>query len=162
MRLFHIQTKKNSLTASPSNLEVEDSLKTLCGNNEQLYEAMSNFLLLDPRSQEQMVGNVPRILERGMKDLESGVKIRARVSFEIAARQALYHQDRQSFERALKLADQASDGEELRFQLHQAVLSNLDKTFTIADQFYKHMTIERIEEKKTSENKAVEVDPILA
>lgn len=132
---------------------MEDVLKSLCGGDDKLHEAMSNFLLLDPKQQEEKIASFSKLLEEGTKALESGDKLRARVDFEIAARLGLYHQDRLSVEKVLRLAEQASEADEARRRLHETLLLNIDRALAIADQYYKYKYVDHAEAKKEEEER---------
>lgn len=141
------------------NNERDDTLKNLCGNDREMYEALSNFLFLDPRGYEKNVDTMSRLMQRGNDDLTNAHRLRARVSFEGAARLALYYQDREAVENALKLAEEASEEKsETRHRMHETLLTNLGRALSIANEYYKYKYRPSVTEKV--EHETPELTPI--
>lgn len=162
MKLFHGRIRKEELDADIyKRPRMDGVLKSLCGDDGDLYEAMTNFLLADPRRQEPQIGSFPHLVEDGMESLNANNKLHARVTLEIAARLALYHQDRSGVMKALELAERATEEEETaRHRMHRTLLTNLEKAFDVSGQYYAHLypvasAPEKQEEKKLLEIAAV-------
>lgn len=133
--MFHAKAK---VVQEVPKQETNDVLKELCGSDEAMRSALSNFLLVDPRLQSQQIGSMDKLSEEANKALATGNKLRARISFEIAVRLALHYQDQVALERNLKLADRVTE-EEGRREMHQTLLLNPEKALSIANQYYKRV-----------------------
>jgi hypothetical protein len=139
LKLFNRRSKAQSESERVNNSEQDDILKRLCGNDREMYEALSNFLFLDPRGYEKSVGTEPQLMKQGMEALENGNRLHARVSFEGAARLALFYQDREGVENSLGLAEEAAEEKsEARHRMHETLLTNLSRAFDIAREYYKY------------------------
>lgn len=138
-----------------SRSETSDVLGSLCGSDNVLHEALSNFLFLDPRREERHIGSIAELWEEGTKAIIDGNRLKARLNFEIIARLGLYYQDRVSVEKILKLAEQVTE-DETRYRMHQTLLSNLDTALSIAEQYYKQVYPGNVDEQKTKKSKVLE------
>ncbi|HKW04766.1 MAG TPA: hypothetical protein VJN71_05650 [Nitrososphaerales archaeon] len=137
LKVFNRRLKSRVPETVKSN-ERRDILKSLCGNDGELYEALSNFLFLDPRSYEKNVDTMSRLMQKGKDALENGNRLYARVSFEEAARLALYSQDKGAVENSLGLAEEAAEEKsEVRHRMHETLLTNLGRALNIASEYYK-------------------------
>jgi hypothetical protein len=137
MRIFHrrnhlrtdkVQSEKPSKSSAMQ-------LRELCGSDEKLYEALANFLLLDPRSQIPQLGETDSLVEQGNAAIASGNKLVARVDFEIAARIEIFRLNKESTRKCLLLAEQVSDSDKAR-QYHETILQDMEKVMEIAEVYY--------------------------
>ncbi len=112
------------------------ALKDLCAGNNELYEAMADFLLLEPRTTESTFGTVESFLADGDREKAEGDHLEALVKYDCAARIACYQGDEETAKKALTLADSMNPNEEQKTR-HKVLLANLDKVFEIAGVYYK-------------------------
>src|SRR5579872_1221565 len=80
-----------------------ERLKELVPNDE-LYEAMENFLLGDPVAQVPQLGEPEEIIARSKEKATQGINLIARAEFETAAKVAIYEQKEDVARSSLELA----------------------------------------------------------
>ena len=100
-----------------------------------LYEAMQNFLLLDPKSQIPQLGGTDSLIEKGNKAMASGNNLEARVDFETAGRIEIYRLNKESTEKCLLLAERMTESDRAS-QYHETILQNLDRVMEISKSYY--------------------------
>ncbi|MGI0079024.1 MAG: hypothetical protein ACRECH_05320 [Nitrososphaerales archaeon] len=153
MKIFHRKSNKGTSEVREINQKV-DPLRELCGPDDGMYGALSQFLLLDPRHQVEQLGGFAKLWEEGSSAMQRGNKLQARVSFETAARIALYDQDRASLKKSLESAEQASENE-INHRLHQTLLSNLDKALKITGAYYNRLFKPNLDDSREKTEKSL-------
>jgi hypothetical protein len=121
-----------------STLKVSSStptLKELCGDDDSMYLAMEHFLLLEPKRQLPLIGDIATLVSKAERASKDGYIDKARINLETAARISIYNQDEENTRRLLLLADRISD-REFEHNLHGALLRNLNKALEIARKYY--------------------------
>src|SRR5579885_1974361 len=98
------------------------------GGDEEMYYTMERFLLLDPKRQIELLGGIEALHAEG--DLA-----KAHISYENAAKVALYMQDNDAAVKFLMLADEVSEKEEER-RIHNKLLKNMEEALRISKEYY--------------------------
>ena len=111
-------------------------LKEFCKSDSNLCEALSNYLLIEPRSQLPLLGSSESHCENGLKWKMRGNLVSARVEIEIAARIEICKFNMQKVRDYLTLADTVSNLP-VEIERHKVLLSNLEKVRKIAEEYYK-------------------------
>ncbi len=109
--------------------------------NDEIYEAMENFLLGDPENQIQLLGNPSEILEKGDEAEDKGEDLIARAQFETLAKIAIYQQDKTLAKKSLELASKVTNPADRHARMQKAILDNLDQILAIAKDYYKTKAI---------------------
>jgi hypothetical protein len=135
MKLLGIRRRKRAqLNTQISGGITEDSLLMLCRNDQETYDAMGHFLLIEPEQEMNYVGTTQDLLQRSEEAIRRGDQTSARVNFEILARIEMYKGDaakvRTLLKRAIALHDVLSETREI------FLLSNLEKCMMIAKEYY--------------------------
>ncbi len=107
------------------------TLKDLVPNDEKMYLAMQTFLLGDPERQLPMLGSTDSLLAKGDQDKANGEKLRARMSYETAAKIEIYKQNKDGAEKCLRLAKEVTENEDRRALL-ETMLANMDEVLRIS------------------------------
>jgi hypothetical protein len=103
--------------------------------NDEMYSAMSNFLLGDPERQILDL-NVDRLNQEGNDAKSAGESVVARTKYETAAKVELYKQDKKSLENFLELAQEVTDKTDEHFKLQRSLLENIDDALEVAQKYY--------------------------
>ena len=77
--------------------------------NHQIYEAMENFLLGDPKSQIELLGPMEEIEEKAEDAKNKGENLIARAQYETLAKVAIYEQDKDLAKKSLDLASEVTE-----------------------------------------------------
>jgi hypothetical protein len=115
------------------------SLQKLIPNNQGLYEAMEFFLLGSPKRQVLQEGGLESLKKTADQERDSGNKIMARINYESAARIAIYEQNKDEVKEFLELADGVTGDDERFSKFHRTLLSDLDETMRVAQQYYSEL-----------------------
>ncbi len=110
--------------------------------NDEIYEAMENFLLGDPESQVQLLGTPEEIVEKGDEAKDKGEDLIARAQYETMAKVAIYKQDPELARKALELAASVTNPADRHARMQKTIMTNLDQIIRIARDYYR--TKERI------------------
>jgi hypothetical protein len=104
LNIFHRQAvhKKDEVRSEKSQESRSERLKDLCEGNGSLYEAIQNFLLLDPKSQIPQLGETDSLIQKGNMAVANGRKVEARVDFETAARIEIFRLNREETRKSCK------------------------------------------------------------
>ena len=103
--------------------------------NDEMYYAMENFLLGDPKRQIEELGTEASIMEKGEQARTSGNNLMARVNYETAAKIAIYNQNKQGVINSIKLARGVTEkSDHISFQ--DTILDNVDEVMRIAREYY--------------------------
>jgi hypothetical protein len=122
---------------APAIIEIPlPSLRDFCSGDDELYEALEYFLLIEPREKNVTFGSISGWLAEGDAQKAKGDKLTAMVAYECAARIACYRDDKETTRKALILAD-AMNPKPKQASVHKILLARLDKVFEIAEEFYK-------------------------
>jgi hypothetical protein len=137
LNIFHRQgvPKKDEVRSQKSEGSRSEKLKDLCRGNESLYEAMQNFLLLNPKSQIPQLGETDSLIQKGNVAVANGRKLEARVDFETAARIEISRLNNENTRKCLLLADQVTESDTAR-RYPATLLENLDKVMEISRSYY--------------------------
>jgi uncharacterized membrane protein len=138
-----IQKEKETRIIEKTN----ERLKQLVPNDE-LYEAMENFLLGDPENQIPQLGVPADIIAKWSKQPNKGENILARAECETAAKVAIYEQDANLAKSSLELASSVTNPFDRHARLQRTILVNLKDVIRIASDYY------RTKQKVTSEEEA--------
>lgn len=103
-------------------------LKGLCGSDQEMYEALSNAMFLDPRKIDVSMSTAAKEAKKleKAKDL-----VRARMWYEIAGGLAIYEGD------AKKVAEYFGKGEKISPETKYPILKNPKKAVAKAQEYYK-------------------------
>jgi hypothetical protein len=124
-----------------------ERLKELVPNNE-IYEAMENFLLGDPENQIPQLGTPDEILSKGNEAMNKGEDLIARAQYETTAKVAIYQQNRELSKTSLELASKVTNPSDRHAWMQKTISDNLDEVLGIARDYY------RTKEKVTAEEEA--------
>lgn len=113
---------------------VQDPLLGLCQGDSELYDTMSNFLLLRPEEQIPIMGTTERLIQKANEAIAENDSIVARTNLEIAARIEIYKGNVEKVRTLLEKASSLSEGSAL--QRERTLLSNLQRAMQIAEQYY--------------------------
>jgi hypothetical protein len=127
--------------------KTNERLRTLAPNDE-IYEAMENFLLGDPENQIEQLGSENDILGKGDDAKNKGEDIIARAQYETLAKVAIYEQDRDMAKKGLDLANEVTDPADRHARMQKTIENNLDQVINIARDYY------QTKEKITAETEA--------
>jgi|GEM_PF-2435339 hypothetical protein len=105
------------------------------GGDEEMYYTMERFLLLDPKRQIELLGGIEALHAEGDLAKAEGNLTKARISYENAAKVALYMQDNDAAVKFLMLADEVSEKEEER-RIHNKLLKNMEEALRISKEYY--------------------------
>jgi len=111
------------------------TLKDLVPNDEKMYLALQNFLLGDPERQLPMLGSTETLLARGDQDRAKGEKLKARMSYETAAKIEIYKQNRENVEKVIRLAKDVTDDRDPHLEFFDTMLANLDEVLRISREY---------------------------
>ena len=139
-----IEKEKEMRTIEKTN----ERLKELVPNDE-IYEAMENFLLGDPENQIAQLGTPDVLLGKGDDASSKGEDLIARAQYETMAKVAIYEQDRELARKSLVLPSKVTNPSDRHARMQKTISSNLDLVIRIARDYY------RTKEKVTAEAEAV-------
>lgn len=105
--------------------------------NDEIYEAMENFLLGDPENQIQMLGPTSDIIKKGDDARNKSEDLIARAQYETAAKIAIYKQDQTLVKNSLEMASQVTKPADRHARMQKTILTNLDQVLRIARDYYK-------------------------
>jgi hypothetical protein len=105
--------------------------------NDDLYEAMENFLLGDPENQIAQLGDINTILQKGDEERSKGQKLMARAQYETSAKVAIYNLDREAAKNSIELASQVTDPQDKHAVMQRTIIMNLDEVIRVARDYYK-------------------------
>ena len=117
--------------------------------NDEMYEAMENFLLGDPENQIQQLGSNDEIIGKGNEAKDKGEDLIARAQYETMAKVAIYKQDPQLTKESLDLAAQVTSPDDRHAKMQKTIQTNLGQVIKIARDYYR--TKERITAETESE-----------
>jgi hypothetical protein len=108
--------------------ETTTDLEKLCGDDKEVYEALFNTMLLDPRK----IGISMKEAEKKAKESEkSGDLIKARVNYEIAGGLAIYEGN------VKKVVELFSQCEKISPNTKYPILKNPEKAIAKSQEYYK-------------------------
>jgi len=116
--------------------KTNERLKDLVPNDE-MYEAMENFLLGDPENQLQLLGPEAEIVKKGDEARDKNEDLIARAQYETAAKIAIYNQNPQLTKQDLELASKVTESNDRHARMQKTILANLDQVIQIARDYYK-------------------------
>ena len=105
--------------------------------DDNLYEAMENFLLGDPENQIPQLGVPAEILANGDEESNKGEDLMARAKFETSAKVALYKQEPSMVKKSLELAIKVTNPNDKHARMQTTILDNLNQVIRIARDYYK-------------------------
>lgn len=104
-------------------------LKSIVGDNQQMYDAMENFLLGSPKEM-RLLGEVSSLLIKGDAAKAAGDNIGARVDYETAAKIEIYNQNKDGASNCIAQAEEVSESKHHEFQ--ETMLANMDEVLRIS------------------------------
>lgn|SRR5487761_43788 len=107
------------------------TLMRLVANDQKMYLAMQNFLLLAPDRQIPQLGEVSSLLARGDTAKASGNNLEARADYETAAKIEIYNQNKESARSCLILAEAVSE-EQQHHEFQETMLADIDEVLRIS------------------------------
>jgi hypothetical protein len=105
--------------------------------NDEIYEAMENFLLGDPENQIELLGNTNEILGKADEAKSKGEDLIARAQYETLAKIAIYKQNRKLAQKSLDLAGSVTNPSDRHTRMQKTILANLDQVIQIARDYYR-------------------------
>ena len=105
--------------------------------DDNLYEAVENFLLGDPENQIPQLGVPAEILTNGDEEANKGEDLMARAKFETSAKVAIYQQEPSMVKKSLELAIKVTDPTDKHARMQRTILDNLNQVIRIARDYYK-------------------------
>ena len=136
MNFRHKWSRPKRITNDQSESEkVPTRLELLTLGDRNLSEALSYYLLLDPKTQIPVLGTPEFHCANGLIYKEKGDRNAARWEFELAARIEISSLNVEKAEEYLELADSVSNSPEQTLH-HRAILAHLDWANEIAAQYY--------------------------
>ncbi len=125
------QEEENAKNQQLDNLVKEEA------SNEQVYEALENFLLADPLRQIPQLGGVDAQLRAAEAAKSEGDREVARGRYEMAAKIEIYNGDKESARRNIDLAEQFTNPQDSEHrQIHKTLLSHMDEVMKISSDYY--------------------------
>jgi hypothetical protein len=113
--------------------------------NDQIYEAMENFLLGDPESQLETLGEPSEIIRQGDEAKGKNEDLIARAQYETAAKVAIYNQNPELTKKSLELAGSVTSPTDRHARMQKTILANLDQIIGIAKDYYRTKEIVKTE-----------------
>jgi hypothetical protein len=104
--------------------------------NDEMYDAMENFLLGDPKGQIETLGSEAVVIERGDSAKSGGHGLIARAEYETAAKIAIYNQNKEAAVKALNLAMEVTDSTTQHWNFQKTILAEIDEFLRIARDYY--------------------------
>jgi len=105
--------------------------------NDDLYDAMENFLLGDPDNQVAQLGDVDSVLTKGDEEARKGQNLMARAQYETSAKIAIYELDVERSKKSLELASKVTDPKDKHAAMQRTIIQNLDAVLRISKEYYK-------------------------
>ena len=140
---MQLKLPKRKHSEEPIITSPEPSLRDICSGDDELYNALEDFLLVASPSAKPSFGTVQGWFALADQEKAKGENLSAMVSNECAARVACFENDKETTKKALLLAD-ALNPNPAHATIHKTLLSKLDKVFEIADAFYKRETEQEV------------------
>jgi len=140
------QDNRNEQKLAEERLENEKEIKIVektnkrlrnLAPNDQIYEAMENFLLGDPENQIQLLGTEDEILSTGDEAKNKGEDLIARAQYETMAKVAIYKQDPELARKSLDLATLVTNPADRHARMQKTIQNNMDQVIKIAKDYYR-------------------------
>jgi hypothetical protein len=149
LELERLEREKEARILEKTNERLRDLVP-----NDEIYEAMENFLLGDPENQIQLLGDPNEILAKADEAKGKGEDLIARAQYETLAKIAIYKQDRRLAQKSLELAGTATNPSDRHANMQKSILANLDQVIRIARDYYKTKEIVTAETEEEMKVKA--------
>ena len=137
--------KKSNVSHVESVPVIQEPLEVLCQGDSEMYEALGNFLYIEPERQLPQIGTTEQQVQRASDAMARGDSLVARVDFETAARIEMYKGNMEKvktfLEKAQELRDARGEGSRL------ILISNLERAMEIAAQYYHQVSRPKAEKK---------------
>jgi hypothetical protein len=104
--------------------------------NDEMYYAIELFLLGDPARQIEQLGGVDSLLKMGEEAKSEADPVKARYSYETAAKIELYRQNKEGLRKCLVLAQEVTEEEDKHFTFQETILDNIDEVLRISKEYY--------------------------
>jgi hypothetical protein len=136
VNLFHRSPKQETvkLQATVTHWSLSP-LEKLVTDDQKMYAALQNFLIVDPERQIPLLDNVSALLAKGDAAKAQGNNQTARADYEIAAKIEIYRQNKDSATSFLVLAEGVSDREKQHFGYQETMLADMDKVLRISKEY---------------------------
>jgi hypothetical protein len=115
--------------------KTDERLRELVPDDE-LYEAMENFLLGDPENQIAQLGDAESVMRNGDEEKSKGQKLMARAQYETSAKIAIYNLDGRTARKSLELATTVTDPMDKHAVMQKTILQNLDEVLQVSKEYY--------------------------
>jgi hypothetical protein len=133
MTLFGNKRKSEAVKLVQEQVPTPSSrLKDFIPNDEKMYSALQNFLLADPERQLPLLGETNSLLTKGDAARAKGEKLTARMSYETAAKIAIYKQEKDSAEKYIRLAKEVTEVEDPHQASFETMLGNMNEVLRIS------------------------------
>ena len=130
--MFLFGRKKQAASSPVSSLEVSAAsrLQELCGGNEELYQALSSLMFLDPK---KIFASFENVLNEAREFEEKGNNLRAEVGYRVAGGISLYRGDvegvRTHFSKAASIAGNSHPE-------YKTMAKRADEAVSVARKYY--------------------------
>jgi hypothetical protein len=115
-------------------------LKDIVVDNQRLYFAMQNFLIMSPARQIPQLGGVGLLVGKGDAAKAVGKNLEARANYETAARIEIFEQHKEGARNCLELADGVSDNASQHHEFHETMLADMDEVLRVSKAFQSSAT----------------------
>ena len=124
--------KKQEAAAKPAQKTL---LEELCGGNDELYQALSRTILLNPRLTAKE--GIDSHVDKAQEHEKIGDNIRARIEYQVAGELALYEEELAQAQKFFKKAAEADPNFENRkvFE-YLSKKENAERALAVAQEFY--------------------------
>jgi hypothetical protein len=126
-----LETEKESKIAVKSN----ERLRSLV-SDDNMYEAMENFLLGDPKNQLPQLGTPAEIMGKGDEAKSKGEDLIARAQYETTAKVAIYEQDPDLAKESLNRAAEVTNPTDRHARMQKTIQNNIGEVIRIARDYY--------------------------
>ena len=126
--------------------------------NDDLYEAMENFLLGDPENQIAQLGDVDSVMAKGDDEASKGQKLMARAQYETSAKIAIYDLDPGAAKKSLEQAAKVTDPQDKHARMQSMIQQNLGEVMRVAKEYYKTKRKVTAEEEATAKAAAEQIE----
>ncbi|MHB8566508.1 MAG: hypothetical protein ACYC7D_09745 [Nitrososphaerales archaeon] len=130
MNLFH-RTQKLEVSTQVEKIDLHSSaLMRLVTNDQKMYAALQNFLLVAPERQIPQLGEASSLVAKGDAARTIGNNLAARADYETAAKIEIYNQNKEGATSCLIRAEGVSEQQHHEFQ--ETMLADMDQVLRIS------------------------------
>jgi tetratricopeptide (TPR) repeat protein len=127
-----LRKKEQEAAAKPAQKTL---LEELCGGNDELYQALSRTILLNPRLTAKE--GIDSHVDKAQEHEKNGDNIRARIEYQVAGELAIYEEKLAQAQKFFKKAAEADPNSENRkvFE-YLSKKENAERALAVAQEFY--------------------------